>query len=73
MKRDVEMILTLLEMAESGASPHCDASQLTEPTILEHLQIMREADFIKWIDKEKRIFRITWQGYEYLESTRRST
>ena len=79
MKRDMEMIRLILLEQESGETPP-ELSQYSDKDIIYNYQLMHdagliEAEFIKGCDGiavGANIFRLTWAGHDFLDSTRDS-
>lgn len=86
MKRDMDLIRTIMIELESRLEPEKSLTELTfdgqdDHTVLEHLMLLEEAGFVsmtveRYLGGEPPFFvvhRITWAGHEFLESVRSDT
>jgi len=76
MKRDISLVVEILKAAERSSATQCDGSRLNicchpKENIVAHLLLMRDHNLIRWIDRPALVFRVTWQGYDYLEHSGR--
>jgi hypothetical protein len=79
MKRDMELVRLLLLERESDETP-AELSNYSEKAIFYNWQLMHDAGFIDGVfDSDGngeviggRVFRLTWAGHDFLDSTRDS-
>ncbi len=79
MKRDMDLIRMLLLREEAGKMPD-ELSAFDNRTIAYHVALMRDAGLVEGnvVDDENGepfeavIFRLTWDGHEFLAATRNS-